>query len=108
MARPPRPRVDYAQVFGSIKNGNFWVEYPSGLVDLTRTNPVTEESKLIDTPTKAENELDIHVDADRVIRIDPTRSAFVVIDMQKYVYSRSTLVISNSVPLRRTKLLPSS
>ncbi|GJJ06864.1 hypothetical protein Clacol_001060 [Clathrus columnatus] len=84
MVRPPRPRVTEPQVFGSIKQGNFWVEYPSGLVDLTRASPLTtNQLKQIDVPAKTEGQLDIPVNGDRTIRVDMKQSAFVIIDMQK-------------------------
>lgn len=87
MMRPLRPRVKHPQVFGSVKHGNFWVEYPSGLIDITRTNFSTfafnNGTGPVDAPARAGNQLDIPVEGDRVIRIDTRQTAFVIIDMQK-------------------------
>ncbi|KAI3621891.1 isochorismatase hydrolase [Moniliophthora roreri] len=85
-----RPPVESAIEFGG--NGAFWVEYPSGLVDLTRKHhlgdrsgalgPVVESKSNPEPPAKANNELDIAVDGGRTLRVDKNAAALVVIDMQ--------------------------
>ncbi|HEV7735977.1 MAG TPA: hypothetical protein VGO47_01210 [Chlamydiales bacterium] len=82
-SRPPRPKVFSPQTFGNSKTGNFWVEYPSGLVDLTRSAFAPTNSN--EVPAKGEGHLEIGVDGARKIRVDPKQSAIVIIDMQKYV-----------------------
>jgi hypothetical protein len=80
----PRPRVEEPQNFGSVKSGSFWVEYPSGLVDLTCSNPwVTGSQSASPPPMKSEGELEVDVDGGRKIRIDTTKTAIVIVDMQK-------------------------
>ncbi|EEB93861.1 hypothetical protein MPER_07430 [Moniliophthora perniciosa FA553] len=86
-----RPPVEFAVEFGS--SGTFWVEYPSGLVDLTRKHhlgdgsvplgPVVEFKSNPEPPAKNENELDIAVDGGRRLRVDKNATALVIIDMQK-------------------------
>ncbi|KAK0456568.1 Isochorismatase hydrolase [Armillaria borealis] len=64
-------------------NTSFWVEYPSGLIDLTRTlsAPIAEH----DTPPDLlPGQLDVAVDGERTIRIDTKASAIVIIDMQNF------------------------
>ncbi|KAF8517198.1 Isochorismatase hydrolase [Hysterangium stoloniferum] len=81
---PSRPRVTEAKVFGSVKLGSFWVEYPSGLVDLTRSSPLSPDKNLCHGPQKEAGHLDIDVDGDRTIRVDPKQSVIVIIDMQNF------------------------
>jgi len=66
---------------------SFWVEYPSGLVDLSRPRRTSNESQGFDVPPPldAKSQLEIPVDQSRTIRIDKSSSAIVIIDMQKYV-----------------------
>ncbi|KIJ57328.1 hypothetical protein M422DRAFT_148576 [Sphaerobolus stellatus SS14] len=80
--RPPRPHVSSPTVYGNASLGSFWVEYPSGLVDMTRSTatPPTDGNP----PKKEEKFLDIDVDGERKIRIDPKQSAIVIIDMQNF------------------------
>ena len=85
MARPPRPHVGEPQTYGSVKNGSFWVEYPSGLVDLTCSSPVASDSTSSDPPQKLQGQLEVDVDGDRKIRIDASKTAIVIVDMQKCV-----------------------
>jgi hypothetical protein len=80
---PSRPRVTEPQVFGNVKLGSFWVEYPCGLIDLTRSSSLSPNVDPVYGPKKAEGYLDIEVDGDRTIRVDPKQSAIVIIDMQK-------------------------
>jgi hypothetical protein len=79
----PRPRVEEPQTFGSVKSGSFWVEYPSGLVDLTCSNPLESGGMPVNPPQKSLGQLDIGVEGDRMIRIDATKTAIVIVDMQK-------------------------
>jgi hypothetical protein len=86
-----RPSVEFAVEFGNA--GSFWVEYPSGLVDLTRKHhlgdgsaalgPVVEVQSNPEPPTKTEDELDIEVDGGRKLRVNRRATALIVIDMQK-------------------------
>ncbi|PPQ99606.1 hypothetical protein CVT24_005182 [Panaeolus cyanescens] len=79
-----RPRVPAPAMYGDA--GNFWVEYPSGLVDVSRTSPLPKTSTAnINPPAiNLESQMDIHVDGDRVVRVDRKRTALVVIDMQNF------------------------
>lgn len=66
-----------------VKLGNsasFWIEYPDGLVDLTRTNHVEPTTP----PPLNARQLDIRVDGGRKIRINKDSSALVIIDMQNF------------------------
>lgn len=73
-----RPRVEEAIEYGGPTS--WWVEYPDGLVDLSRSAHLSSEGK---SPGKKDGQLDISVDGERTIRIAPAKSALVVIDMQK-------------------------
>lgn len=87
-----RPHVDETVVYGNA--GNFWVEYPTGLVDLTRSQnfdfrkvggevkdvKATPEPPALD----AKSQVEIAVDGDRKIRVDTAKTALVVIDMQNF------------------------
>lgn len=66
---------------------SFWVEYPSGLIDVTRSEHVPtspEDSEVKPLPLKGD-QVDIPVDGGRTIRIDTKSTAIVIIDMQKSV-----------------------
>lgn len=91
-----RPRVASAVEYGNA--ASFWVEYPSGLVDVTRTvhlkqGPLEDgdvaQSQAAEAapipPLKTETQLELPVDGDRVVRLVKERTALIVIDMQKYV-----------------------
>lgn len=87
-----RPPVDKPVEYGNATS--FWVEYPSGLVDLTRSAHLSEAEapaagvKDSDSdsgsgpPLVQSGQLEIAVDG-RTIRVDAKKSALVVIDMQK-------------------------
>lgn len=81
-----RPPVDKPVEYGNATS--FWVEYPSGLVDLTRSAHLSEAEaagvKDSDSgpPSVQSGQLEIAVDG-RTIRVDARKSALVVIDMQK-------------------------
>jgi hypothetical protein len=74
-----RPRVSKAIEYGNI--ANFWVEYPSGLMDLTRSQHLTIDGA--EPSLVSSTQLDIPVTGDRTIRVDKSRTAAVIIDMQK-------------------------
>ena len=89
-----RPHVPVATEYGNA--ASFWVEYPNGLVDVTRTThlpkggladgDVTQEQAASEVPVPPllkEKQLDIPVDGDRHVRIAKEKSAVVIIDMQK-------------------------
>jgi hypothetical protein len=81
-----RPRVETAAEFGDATN--FWVEYPSGLVDLSSTTHLSQSGV---EPSLKEGLWDIACDGERKIRVDPKSSALIVIDMQKFDHSYTTL-----------------
>lgn len=76
IARPP---VETAIEYGDPTN--FWVEYPTGLVDLSRSQHLDENSP--EPKTAGDTHLEIAVDGVRTIRVDKAKTAVVVIDMQK-------------------------
>ncbi len=103
-----RPYVAHATAYGGTIDteggAGFWVEYPDGLMDLTRTHlvpsigdspgqksngtAVSEGSKdekppALDTETQVE--IEVEGDPKRRIRVNKKKCAFVIIDMQKYV-----------------------
>lgn len=79
-----RPRVSTAVEYGGT---SFWVEYPSGVIDLTRSHRLTEEHP--SPPPLMSGQVEIAVKGDRTIRIDTNITAMVVVDMQKSVYARN-------------------
>ncbi|KAG2044881.1 Isochorismatase hydrolase [Suillus americanus] len=58
-----RPRVSKAIEYGNI--ANFWVEYPSGLMDLTRSQHLTTDG--VEPSSVSSTQLDIPVTGDQVI-----------------------------------------
>ena len=70
-----------------VEYGNdtsFWVEYPTGLVDLSRTNHLS--SSTIDHPSPPPlkpSQAEIKVDGNQTVRINKETTAAVIIDMQK-------------------------
>ena len=94
-----RPHVLHATEYGSA--ASFWVEYPTGLVDLTRTahlpssredhDKLEESHELIHEdavkppPLHAETQWELAVNTDRILRINKAHCAIVIIDMQKCV-----------------------
>lgn len=76
-----RPRVSKVTEYGNA--ASFWVEYPSGLIDLSRTvHPQEGESEPLQLRS---SQLDIPVNGDRIARINKATTAAVIIDMQKSV-----------------------
>ncbi|KAF5390346.1 hypothetical protein D9757_002961 [Collybiopsis confluens] len=101
-----RPRVSQPVQYGSASD-SFWVEYESGLIDLSRSTPLRDlkasaetqiglntktepgaqdilETKTSITPTLLPGQLDVSVAGDRLIRLDTQKSAVVIIDMQNF------------------------
>jgi hypothetical protein len=84
-----RPRVTDPTTFGDPKAGKFWIEYPSGLIDITSNHPLPpsaeDGSKPVVAPEPAlcSQELEFDVQGDRSIRLDVRKTAAVIVDMQK-------------------------
>lgn len=95
-----RPNVSVATEYGNA--ASFWVEYPSGLVDLTRSSHIPNAAKAQSVPEEPDQELvhqddvqvppliadkqwELEVDGDRSLRLSKASTAFVIVDMQKYV-----------------------
>ena len=77
-----RPRVEQPTQFGSTPS--FWVEYPNGLVDISRSTPLPVGGFQTPLPTrKAPSQVDIPVDGGRIVRLETTKTALIIIDMQK-------------------------
>ncbi|KAH9081626.1 Isochorismatase hydrolase [Lactarius deliciosus] len=82
-----RPPVETPTEYGNASS--FWVEYPSGLVDLTRTAhlPTDGTTTVTSPPPLSPGQLDVAVDGQgqrRSVRINAATSAYVIIDMQNY------------------------
>ncbi|OSD03380.1 Isochorismatase hydrolase [Trametes coccinea BRFM310] len=90
-----RPKLTVATEYGNA--GSFWVEYPAGLIDLTRTThlpkgalqdgDVVQDQVARDVPVpplQPSTQLDVPVNGDRVVRIAKKQSAIVIIDMQNF------------------------
>ena len=80
------PKVSVATEYGNATS--FWVEYPNGLVDVSRTTHLPKGGLAQDQdapipPLLKEVQLDIPVDGDRVVRLAKKQNAIVIIDMQK-------------------------
>ena len=95
-----RPKLATATEYGNA--ASFWVEYPSGLVDLTRTVHLPKAQAAQSVPEEPDQELvledvapippliankqwEIEVEGDMVLRLNKAATAFVIIDMQKCV-----------------------
>jgi hypothetical protein len=81
-----RPRVEVAIEYGSDATPQgFWTEYPSGLVDVSRTShlPSASGNAEVEIPPLTSELLDIPVDGDRTVRVKRATTAIVIIDMQK-------------------------
>ncbi|KAF8529610.1 Isochorismatase hydrolase [Hysterangium stoloniferum] len=76
------PLLKQVKTFGNVAHGTFWVEYPSGLLDLTRSRPPAAATS--EPPAKEGGHLEFEVDGNRKVRIDPTQSAIVIVDMQNF------------------------
>ncbi|KJA29455.1 hypothetical protein HYPSUDRAFT_521472 [Hypholoma sublateritium FD-334 SS-4] len=79
-----RPKVPSPVEYGN--DTDFWVEYPSGLVDLSRADhlpaDVAAAAKASPPPLKS-TQAEIEVNGERLIRVDKEKTAIVIIDMQK-------------------------
>ncbi|KAG6911987.1 hypothetical protein DXG01_000235 [Tephrocybe rancida] len=78
MARPVHTPTQYGS------NDSFWVEYPSGLVDLTRSHPLSETAEDQLLPELQAGQIEIAAEGGRKIRIDSGSTAMVIIDMQNF------------------------
>jgi hypothetical protein len=87
-----RPRVQVPTEYGSDATPQgFWTEWPSGLVDVSRTShipPVSGDSQ-VEPPPLTSALLDIPVHGDRIVRVQKNCTALVIIDMQKLIHSSS-------------------
>lgn len=84
---PGRPLVEAAIEYGNP--GSFWVEYPSGLVDLTRSAHLSKSddkdtAKLEPPPLQPNAQWELPVESGRTLRLNKAQTAIVIIDMQKY------------------------
>ncbi|KAJ6509506.1 Isochorismatase hydrolase [Mycena vitilis] len=80
-----RPRVPVPTEYGN--DADFWTEWPSGLVDVSRTSHLPPESASnaqANPPPLTSDLLDIPVDGDRTVRVKRETTALVVIDMQNF------------------------
>ena len=94
----PRPHVSLPTEYGNA--ANFWVEYPTGLVDLTRSAHLPEAAKAQSKPEEPDEQLvhegsasvpplivgkqwEFEVDGNRSLRVSRAHTAIVIIDMQK-------------------------
>lgn len=78
-----RPPVSETTKYGA--GTSFWIEYPSGLIDLSRSNDTALSGSTQECPQPSPEQLDIPVEHNRTIRVDRKSSAIVIIDMQKSV-----------------------
>jgi len=76
-----RPKVPVPVEYGN--DTDFWVEYPSGLVDISRKTRLGSIADSEGPPPLQPTQVDIDVDRGRTVRIDKETSAIVIIDMQK-------------------------
>ena len=79
-----RPNVPAPVEYGN--DTSFWVEYPTGLVDLSRTDrlPSSAVNTESSPPPLKSNQAEIEVDGGRIVRINKETTAIVIIDMQKW------------------------
>ena len=89
------PKVIVATEYGNA--ASFWVEYPNGLVDVSRTTHLprgelapgdvaqdqTPAGEVPIPPLLKDAQLDIPVHGDRLVRVSKKQSAIVIVDMQK-------------------------
>jgi len=83
-----RPRVQVPTEYGSDATPQgFWTEWPSGLVDVSRTShipPVSSQDAQFEPPPLTSALLDIPVDGDRTLRVKRESTTVVIIDMQNF------------------------
>ncbi|KAG8679768.1 hypothetical protein FRC08_016750, partial [Ceratobasidium sp. 394] len=70
-----RPPVTSLTTYGDPSTNSYWVEYSSGLVDLSHPNDSSPKKDVVE----------FEVAGERRVRIELGASALVVVDMQKYV-----------------------
>lgn len=81
MGHIKKPRVDEPVQYGF--EPNFWVEYPSGLVDITRSHRLQRDGQPAElTPA---TQWEVAADGERMLRLAKKSTAIVIVDMQKYV-----------------------
>jgi len=99
--------VPHAIEYGDPTSNNFWVEYPNGLIDLSRSTHLAELKRSAEkqlnigpgqpgsqdifetasatiTPTLLPGQLEVPVSGNRTIRVDTEKTAVVIIDMQNF------------------------
>ncbi|KAG9082021.1 hypothetical protein FS749_007175 [Ceratobasidium sp. UAMH 11750] len=69
-----RPPVTSLTTYGDPSTNSYWVEYSSGLVDLSHPNDSSPKKDVVE----------FEVAGERRVRIEPGASALVVVDMQNY------------------------
>ncbi|KAJ7169862.1 Isochorismatase hydrolase [Mycena filopes] len=84
-----RPRVPVPTEYGTDATPQgFWTEWPSGLVDVSRTSHIPPTTGASDgnaePPPLTSALLDIPVNGDRVVRVKRDATAMVIIDMQNF------------------------
>ncbi|KAJ7900316.1 Isochorismatase hydrolase [Mycena olivaceomarginata] len=83
-----RPRVEAPIQYGTDATPQgFWTEWPSGLVDVSRTSqlpPSGSGNTQVEPPPLTSALLDIPVDGERTVRVKREATALVVIDMQNF------------------------
>ncbi|KAF8213077.1 Isochorismatase hydrolase [Mycena galopus ATCC 62051] len=80
-----RPRVEVPTQYGSDATPQgFWTEWPSGLVDVSRTSQIPSGDAQVNPPPLTSALLDIPVDGERTVRVKKESTALVVIDMQNF------------------------
>ncbi|EJD55356.1 Isochorismatase hydrolase [Auricularia subglabra TFB-10046 SS5] len=77
------PRVEQTTTWGNPPD-SFWVEYPSGLVDLSRTHSFVESLSQDPPHVEGQSLWDVPIDGGRTARVDPAKSALIVVDMQNF------------------------
>ncbi|GLB36124.1 putative isochorismatase hydrolase [Lyophyllum shimeji] len=81
-AMASRPLVPTPTQYG--RDSSFWVEYPSGLVDLSRTHPLQDAAETPSPPPLKAGQVEISVEGNRTIRVDTKSTVMVIIDMQNF------------------------
>ncbi|KAJ3511406.1 hypothetical protein NLJ89_g4110 [Agrocybe chaxingu] len=84
---------------------DFWVEYPSGLVDLSRTDHLQADGGSgPGQPELKAHQVDIEVDINRTIRVDKTRTSLLVIDMQNFFLHPDVRAHPSRLEVRRAAI----
>ncbi|KAF8960985.1 Isochorismatase hydrolase [Flammula alnicola] len=78
-----RPKVPTPVEYGN--ETEFWVEYPSGLVDVSRADRLPSNAAADAKPPPLKpTQVDIEVNGDRIVRVNKEATAIVIIDMQNF------------------------